>query len=81
MIQHLRDTIVDYVAQHPELSYKDFSEAAVVIAREARQLPDANNLQKRYSFKLSPLGPNPNGQHTVNAKKQTVSQAQPNNGY
>lgn len=66
----MRESINDFVSSNPNTaSYKDFSKASVAIVREARQLPDANNLQKRYTFKLSPLGPNPNGQHTVTAKK------------
>ena len=68
----MRENIQDYIARHPATTYRDFSESAVAIVREARQLPDANNLQKRYSFKLSSMGPNPNGQHTVTAKKQTI---------
>ena len=70
----MRENIHDYIASHSTSTYQDFSESAVAIVREARQLPDANNLQKRYSFKLTPMGPNPNGQHTVTAKKQTVMQ-------
>ena len=57
----MRENIYDYIASHPTTTYQDFSESAVAIVREARQLPDANNLQKRYSFKLTPMGPNPNG--------------------
>ena len=46
-----------------------FKNSPVAILRDARQLPDANNLKKCYSYKFSSLGPNPNGQHTVTAKK------------
>ena len=56
--------------------------APIAILREARQLPDVNNLQKRFSFKLSSLGPNPNGQHTVAAKiKNQGGSANPANQY
>ena len=71
VVQVMQQAIKDYVERNREagVSYKDFSHASVAIIREARQMPDANNLQKRHYFKLSPLGPNPNGQHTVMAKK------------
>ena len=60
--------------------------APVAIMREARQVPDAkNNLQKRFCYKLSPYGPNPNGAHTVEKKKATVQavplQTSPGTGY
>lgn len=32
----MRESIYDYLREHPELNYKDFSESAVAIAREAR---------------------------------------------
>ena len=66
-VQVMQQQIRDYVEKYPKtIRISDFSKAAVAIIREARQLPDnSNNLQKRYSFKLSPMGPNPNGQHTV----------------
>jgi hypothetical protein len=38
-----------------------FKNSPVVILRDARQLPDANNLLKRYSYKFQTIGPNPNG--------------------
>lgn len=69
------DSIMQYLSSPHGLtsSFKDFSEAPVAVLREARQLPNATNtLQKRYSYKFSPLGPNPNGIHTVLDKKQTL---------
>ncbi len=46
-----------------------FKNSPVVILRDARQLPDVNNLLKKYYYKFQTIGPNPNGSHTVNAKK------------
>lgn len=48
-----------------------FKNSPVAILRDARQLADANNLKKCFTYKFSALGPNPNGQHTVTAKKHT----------
>ena len=71
-VQVMQESIIDYTRSHKDVSLKDFSEASVAIVREARQLPDANNLKKTYGFKLSPYGPNPNGMHTVMAKIESV---------
>lgn len=79
MVDLMRTSINNFLGTKvdAEASYKDFSEAPVAIAREARQLPDANNLQKRYAYKLSYQGPNPNGLHTVMAKKNTLKLGEP----
>ena len=51
-----------------------FKNSPVAVLRDARQLPDANNLQRRFSYKFQTIGPNPNGQHTVLAKKGNYNQ-------
>ena len=75
----MRETLFNYLSTRQHLvSAQDFIKAPVAIVREARQVPDAkNNLQKRFCFKLSPYGPNPNGVHTVAAKKASVQGSQP----
>ena len=41
----MQESIKDYVRAHAQtVSYQDFSHASVAIIREARQMPDANNL-------------------------------------
>ena len=84
----MRESLFNYLNPRQHLvSAQDFIQAPVAIVREARQVPDAkNNLQKRFCYKLSAYGPNPNGMHTVAAKKASMQenqagQATPNNGY
>ena len=84
----MRESLFNYCSSHQQLvSPQDFTQAPVAIVREARQVPDAkNNLQKRFCHRLSVYGPNPNGVHTVAAKKACVQNTEPghqpqNNGY
>ena len=55
LVELMRESINGFLATEvgAAYSYKDFSEAPVAIVREGRQLPDANNLQKRFTYKLS----------------------------
>lgn len=73
-IKTMRESLFNYLSsQYQSVSSQDFIQAPVAIVREARQVPDAkNNLQKRFCYKLSVYGPNPNGAHTVEKKKATV---------
>ena len=49
----------------------DFKQSPVCVIQEARGiLTGYENLQKRFSYKLSALGPNPNSAHIQEGKKQ-----------
>ena len=86
-VKQMREDLFNYLTnRQDQVKAQDFIEAPVAIVREARQVPDAkNNLQKRFCYKLSGYGPNPNGAHTVDKKKATVQavplQTNPGCGY